>query len=52
MSKRSIAQFISRFLPQLPSRAALEMAYLNGSVSLYDLEAREREVDRGKFAAY
>lgn len=34
------------------SRRDAEMAYLAASVSLYDLEMREREITRGKFAAY
>jgi hypothetical protein len=32
------------------SRSDRERAYLNQSVSLYDLERREREVSAGKFA--
>jgi hypothetical protein len=31
------------------SRRSREMAYLNGAVDRYDLEARERDVDRGLF---
>jgi hypothetical protein len=38
--------------PRPMSRRDAEMAYLSGSVSLYDLEMREREITRGKFAAY
>lgn len=34
------------------SRRDAEMAYLAASASLYDLEMREREITRGKFAAY
>ena len=30
-------------------RAKREDSYLNGSVSLYDLERRQREIERGKF---
>lgn len=37
-------------LLRVPDRRALERDYLNASVSLYDLERREREIDRGKFA--
>ncbi len=33
----------------LRSVANLERAYLNASVSRYDLERREREVDQGLF---
>jgi hypothetical protein len=32
-----------------PRIADLERAYLNGSVSAYDLERRQREVDNGLF---
>ena len=34
------------------SRAEREMAYLNDSVSLYDLEQREREIAAGRFARF
>ena len=32
-----------------PSRAEVELDYLNQSVSRVDLEMRQREVDRGRF---
>ncbi|MBL9075300.1 DUF3563 family protein [Tabrizicola sp.] len=32
-----------------PRIADLERAYLNGSVSLVDLERRQREIDQGLF---
>lgn len=32
-----------------PSPAERELAYLNGAGDRYDLEARERDVDRGLF---
>jgi hypothetical protein len=35
-----------------PSRAEIELSYLNGSVSLYDLERRQREIARGKFRSF
>ena len=38
--------------PRPVSRRDAEMAYLSGSASLYDLEMREREITRGKFAGY
>ena len=38
---------LGRLLP--PSIEARERAYLEGSVSLVDLERREREIDRGLF---
>lgn len=34
------------------TRRDAELAYLNASVSLYDLERREREIALGKFATY
>lgn len=34
------------------TRHDAEMAYLAQSVSLYDLERREREIEAGKFATY
>ncbi|MBN8632944.1 MAG: DUF3563 family protein [Rhodobacterales bacterium] len=33
----------------IPRIADLELAYLNGSVSLVDLERRQREIDQGLF---
>ena len=39
-------------LPRRLSRREAELAYLNQSVSLYDLECREREIAQGKFAGY
>lgn len=38
--------------PSRVSRRDAEIAYLAESASLYDLEMREREITRGKFAAY
>ena len=32
-----------------PSRADRERAYLDGAVSRYDLECREREIGAGRF---
>jgi hypothetical protein len=34
------------------TRAEAELAYLQASANLYDLEMREREISRGKFAAH
>lgn len=39
-------------LPRQLTRREVELAYLNDSVSLYDLERREREIAAGKFAGY
>lgn len=40
---------ILKSLRNLPSRAEVERDYLNASVSLVDLERRQREVDSGLF---
>ena len=34
---------------RLPTRAELELIYLNDSSSAVDLEMRQREIDRGRF---
>ncbi len=47
----SLSRLLGRWFPATPSRAAREMAYLSASVSLYDLECREREIGRGPFAS-
>lgn len=52
MSRPSIVHLFRRIFPVLPSRADRELAYLNGSVSLYDLESREQEIARGKFSQF
>jgi hypothetical protein len=44
--------FLKRLFPRRTDRREAELAYLNQSVSLYDLERREREVACGKFAQY
>lgn len=44
---------IIRFLfPRSISRREAEYAYLNGAVTLIDLERREREIMAGKFKGY
>ncbi len=42
--------FLRRLFPAPRSRRDIERAYLDRSVSIYDLERRQREVDEGKFA--
>ena len=42
-------RFLSRMMPRPTTQHDLEMAYLNQSTSLIDLEHREREIDRGMF---
>jgi hypothetical protein len=44
--------FLAQFLRPRPNRREAELAYLNEAVSRYDLERREREIARGKFAGY
>jgi hypothetical protein len=34
----------------VPTTAELEQAYLEGSANRYDLELRQREIDRGVFS--
>jgi Protein of unknown function (DUF3563) len=42
-------RFLSRMFPRVATQRELEMAYLNQSTSMIDLEYREREIDRGRF---
>ena len=41
-----------KLLPRRKSRHEAELEYLNGAVSIYDLECREREIERGRFAQF
>ena len=43
-------KLFARLFAPFPSRRELERAYLDRSVSMADLERRQREIDRGKFA--
>ena len=43
---------LTRMFPKRQTRQQREMAYLNEAVSIYDLECREREIDRGRFSSY
>jgi hypothetical protein len=45
-------RFLAKLFPRPVSRRDAELAYLRASANLYDLEMREREIARGKFAAY
>ena len=47
----ALSRFFDRFFSFDSHREASELAYLHASVSIYDLECREREIARGKFAA-
>ncbi len=40
---------LSALFARMPSRQDREMEYLNRSVTIYDLERRQREVAQGKF---
>lgn len=44
--------FLNRLLRARKSRRDYEIDYLNEAVSLYDLECRERDIARGKFAGF
>jgi alpha-ketoglutarate-dependent taurine dioxygenase len=50
--RRAIMTLFRNLFPRRQSRREAELAYLNGAVSLYDLEQREREIDRGRFARF
>ena len=41
-----------KLLPRRKTRHEAELEYLNGAVSLYDLECREREIQAGLFARF
>ncbi len=43
---------LSALFPKMPSRLDMEMDYLKRSVSIYDLERREREVQQGRFRQF
>ncbi len=43
---------LSALFPKMPSRQDMEMDYLKRSVSIYDLERREREVQQGRFRQF
>ena len=43
---------LTRMFAKPATRQQRELAYLNESVSIYDLESREREISRGKFRGY
>ena len=41
-----------KLLPRRKTRHEAELEYLNDAVSIYDLECREREVERGRFSQF
>ncbi len=43
---------MSALFGKLPTRREREMEYLNRSVTIYDLERRQREVAQGMFRSY
>jgi Protein of unknown function (DUF3563) len=54
MANKRLANVFGRITGvfQAPNREKTETDYLNGSVSLYDLERRQREIERGKFRSF
>jgi hypothetical protein len=44
--------FLAKLFPRQMTRAEAELAYLRGAANLYDLEMRERDIARGKFANF
>ena len=50
--KPILSRLLDRFFRFDARREARELDYLNGSVSPYDLECREREIAKGKFAGF
>lgn len=51
MSKNRFSRTLGRIADALQgqSRQKIETDYLNGSASIYDLERRIQEIERGKF---
>lgn len=43
---------LTQLFPRRLDRRTLELNYLKEAVSRYDLECREREIERGKFARF
>jgi hypothetical protein len=43
---------MSTLFGKMPTRQDREMEYLNRSVTIFDLERRQREVAQGKFRSY
>jgi hypothetical protein len=43
---------MSTLFGKMPTRRDREMEYLNRSVTIFDLERRQREVAQGKFRSY
>ena len=41
--------FLGKLFAEKKSRISPEMEYLNSSVSIYDLERRQKEIDHGMF---
>jgi hypothetical protein len=54
MSKNRFSGTFGRIAHALagPSRRDVETDYLNGSMSIYDLERRMQEIERGKFRKF
>lgn len=54
MARNRITKTIGRIANVFggPSREKVENDYLNSATSIYDLERRMQEIDRGKFRAF
>ena len=48
--KEKTMKLFNRLFAPFPSRRDLERAYLEEAVTIADLERRQREIDRGRFA--
>lgn len=47
--KKMKFNLFERLFPKGKSRHAIETEYLNNSISIYDLERRQQEIERGLF---
>ncbi|TCD10940.1 DUF3563 domain-containing protein [Oricola cellulosilytica] len=54
MNNKRLANVFGRIsgILQGPSRQQIETEYLNRSLSIHDLERRQREIDAGKFSSF
>jgi hypothetical protein len=47
-----ISSFIKSLVPHLPTQKELDIAYLNESVDIYDVERRMAEIDHRPLGVY
>lgn len=54
MTRNRLASTLGRFASafRMRTRQEIELDYLNRSVSLHDLERRQREIEAGKFRSF